>query len=89
MNIQELGAILISIQQSFIANFGAYLGLYIQQNWQSASGGLVSPFYPTFFFYVISLLIGKVFIQTLGVAIDTIMQCFIIDEKIQLDRGCD
>ena len=77
---QLLGKGIISISSTY---FG-YLIITHPSKWENQ---IHSPVFPTIVFLLISFLIAEVFMSVYGMACDTILHCFLVDEEICKRNG--
>lgn len=48
---------------------------------------IVSPFVPTIGFLIISMVVGSLFMNVYGMAVDAILLCYIIDSELHRNEG--
>lgn len=75
-----LGAIFICAATVFICWF-------LMEDLDPYKSELNSNFWPLFFIFIISYTIGGLFLAVYGMAIDSILLCFMHDEEIAVGRG--
>ena len=81
MQLDNLGEVFIMIGRGFLTFFPSYIGYKII-TMRRINSGIISPIGPFLCILMICYLIGTILTQIIGIAVDTIVQCYIIDEKI-------
>lgn len=82
-----LGELFLLVGQLFITFTTTCIGYAILVNSDTYSKNLNSPLLPCIFFFFISYVISLMFMAVYGMACDTILQCFCVDEDISKSKG--
>jgi hypothetical protein len=79
--VESLGAIFTTLGTLVIGLSATYLGYKLIQAPKYASK-ITGAFVPTLVFFLCATFIGTIFMNIYGVAIDAIMQCYLLDLKM-------
>jgi len=82
-----IGSIFVLFGKVFIAAMTALAGFLVITKWDRFSDSLYSPFIPTVCMFIFAYVIGAVFMNVYGMAADTILACFIVDEEIHSKKN--
>jgi len=85
--VTSLGGIFVLFGKIFIASLTALAGFFTITKWSKFSDELYSPFIPTLFMFVFAYVVGACFMTVYGLAADTILACFILDEEINSKKN--
>lgn len=66
---------------------GTALGFYLLINYTSIRNSYSQPFYQVILMGLIGYLVGTLFMSIYAVAMDTLLQCFLVDEANQKAKG--
>ena len=70
-----------------IASVTTLIGFIIMQNWKSVRDGMDSPALPLGIIFMLSYVVGAVFVSVFSTSSNTILQCFLVDEDISNQQG--
>jgi hypothetical protein len=82
-----IGSIFVLFGKVFIAAITALAGFLVITKWDRFNDNLYSPFIPTICIFIFAYVIGAVFMNVYGMAADTILACFIVDEEIHSKKN--
>jgi len=80
--VNGLGFLFVFVGQLFITFAATFAGYLIITRSDHFTENLYSPVAPTIVFFVLSLMIGHIFMSVYGVSADTIIHCYCMDEEI-------
>jgi hypothetical protein len=84
--VTSLGGIFVLFGKIFIASLTALAGFLVITNWDKFNQ-IYSPFIPTIIIFVFAYVVGACFMTVYGLAADTILACFILDEEINSKKN--
>lgn len=84
--VSGLGGAFIFVGKMFVSVVTVIICYLILTNSDSFSD-MTSAFMPCLIIFVIGYAVAIIFMSVYGMAIDTILQCFLVDEEIQKGRG--
>jgi len=85
--VAGIGSIFVFFGKIFIAAITALAGFIAVTKWDHFSKELYSPFIPVIIIFVFAYAIGAVFMTIYGLAADTILACFVVDEELAKRRN--
>jgi hypothetical protein len=80
--VSGLGNIFMFLGKMSIASLTTFIGYLILENWAEVKDKIDSPFVPLFAVFLISYVVGAVFISVYSISADTILQCFLVDTDV-------
>lgn len=80
--LSGLGNIFIMLGKMTIASITTLVGFLIMQNWDEIEEALDSPVLPLAIIFMISYVVGAVFVSVFSTSANTILQCFLVDTDI-------
>lgn len=80
---QGIGALMILFGKIFIASMATLIGYIIIQNAAAYKDSVESPLFPSLCIFIIAWTIGALFLQVFGLASDTILACFVVEEELR------
>ena len=83
----SIGAIFMHLGKWVITLGSAYGGYMIIINADRWNDKIHSPIFPTVLFMLIAYMIAGIFMSVYGMACDTILQCFLVDEELSSKKG--
>jgi len=82
-----VGEIIMFLGKLMIAS-GTTLGFYFAITYiSSIKTNILQPIYLLILVFIMSFAVGILFMSVYSIAMDTILQCFIVDESNQKDKG--
>jgi hypothetical protein len=81
--VSMLGEIFIFVGKAFITILAALIGYVIITQSTQYSTKIYSPIFPTIAFVIVGYAISELFMSVYGMAANTILHCFCLDEKLQ------
>eukprot|EP00828_Plagiopyla_frontata_P032760 TRINITY_DN4262_c0_g2_i4.p1 TRINITY_DN4262_c0_g2~~TRINITY_DN4262_c0_g2_i4.p1 ORF type:complete len:280 (+),score=21.48 TRINITY_DN4262_c0_g2_i4:77-916(+) len=84
---QGIGTFFIFIGKIFIASFTTLIGYLIITKVDSIQESVYSPMIPTILIFILSYIIGCLYMSIYGMAVDSILHCFILDEQLGKHGG--
>jgi len=81
--VSSIGGIFIFFGKIAIASGSTLIGYIIIDNYSGYKNDVYSPLIPSICIFVTSYAIAAVFLSIYGLAADTILACFIVDEQLQ------
>lgn len=84
--IGGLGGAFMWVGKITIACATSFIAFLILENVDPYMSSLSNPFLSCFICLVIAFVIGTLFMSVYGMAIDAILQCFLLDEKLSAGR---
>jgi len=85
--VTSIGSVFVFFGKIFIASVTALGAFLVVTKWSKYSDSLYSPLVPTIVVFVFSYVIGAVYMTVYGLAADTILACFIVDEEINKKKN--
>eukprot|EP01016_Furgasonia_blochmanni_P044095 TRINITY_DN6088_c0_g1_i2.p1 TRINITY_DN6088_c0_g1~~TRINITY_DN6088_c0_g1_i2.p1 ORF type:complete len:301 (-),score=73.56 TRINITY_DN6088_c0_g1_i2:215-1039(-) len=85
--VQGLGDIFDFLGKIFICFLGTLFGYAIITNVKYYNTRLSSPICPSIAFMLLCYAVGRMFMSVYTMAIDTVLQCFCLDETLQKNKG--
>jgi len=85
--VSSISSIFVLFGKVFIAAITALGAFLVITKWDKFSTLIYSPFIPTAVVFIFAYGIGGVFMNVYGLAGDTILACFILDEQLQKKRN--
>jgi hypothetical protein len=85
--VSSIGGIFVLFGKVFIAAITALIAFLVLTNWDRYSAQIYSPFIPTLVIFIFAYAVGAVFMTVYGLAADTILACFIVDEQINKQKN--
>jgi len=85
--LNGIGSIFIWFGKCFIAAISTLVGFLIITKASKYEDHIYSPFIPTALMFIFSFTVGSLFLNIYGMAADTILACFVLDEEIQKKRN--
>jgi len=80
--VTSIGSVFVLFGKVFIASITALGAFFTLTYWPRFSTQIYSPFIPTVIIFMFAYVVGAVFMTVYGLAADTILACFIVDEDI-------
>jgi len=85
--VTSIGGIFVLFGKIFIAALTALGAYLVLDNWSYFSEKIYTPLIPTIIIFVIAYAIGAIFMTVYGLASDTILACFIVDEELNKKKN--
>jgi len=85
--VASIGGIFVLFGKIFVAGITALGAFYTITSLDTFSTQIYSPFIPTIVIFIFAYVIGAVFMTIYGLAADTILACFIVDEDINSKKN--
>lgn len=85
--VAGIGSIFILMGKVIISGASTFGGYLLITKYSKFSVGMTSPLLPTVFMFFISWMIGMLIMSVYGMAADTILHCFLIDEELNKEKG--
>jgi len=82
-----IGSVFVLFGKVFVASITALAGFLVITRWDRFNDSLYSPFIPTLLMFIFAYVIGACFMTVYGMAADTILACFIVDEELQAKKN--
>jgi hypothetical protein len=82
-----IGSIFVMFGKVFVAAITALIGFLVITKWDKFNDGLYSPFIPTAVIFIFAYVIGAMFMTVYGMAADTILACFVVDEELNSQKN--
>jgi len=77
-----LGKIFVFFGQLFISAAATIIGYVIISYDDTYKDNIFSPAIPTVMFFIISFVIGSIFMSIFGMAADTLLMCLCVDKEL-------
>eukprot|EP00347_Sterkiella_histriomuscorum_P005869 403354968 len=85
--VSGIGNIFMVLGKMTIASLTTLIGFIIMENWVEIKEALDSPMLPLIVIFMISYVVGAVFISVFSTTSNTILQCFLVDLDISQQQG--
>jgi len=85
--MSKVGEIFTVLGNLFIAILSTFIGYVMLTQIPHYADNIVSPVFPTLGFLIVSLVIGSLFMNVYGMAVDSILMCYIIDNELNRNQG--
>jgi len=85
--VSSIGSVFVLFGKIFVASLTALAAFLVITNWDTYSEQIYSPFIPTLVVFIFAYAVGAVFMTVYGLAADTILACFIVDEQINKKKN--
>lgn len=82
-----VGEVFTVLGNMFIGISSTAIGYTILTQIGHFSDNIVSPIIPTLGFLIISFVIGSLFMNVYGMAVDSILMCYIVDSELNRSNG--
>lgn len=80
--VEGLGGLFITVGTFAIALSSTYIGYQVVMHRPEIKDKLIGTTFPALVFFMCSYTIGAIFMNVYGVATEAILQCFLLDEKL-------
>jgi len=80
--VEGLGGLFISLGTLCISLSATYVGYYVINKKEEIRSKLVGTTFPTLVFFMCSYVIGSIFMNVYGVATEAILQCYMLDKRL-------
>jgi tetrahydromethanopterin S-methyltransferase subunit C len=87
--VSGLGSIFIFVGRIFISGLSCFLAYLIFDNVTSYNTTISSPLLSCIFVAILGYVVGTLIMSVFGMAMDTILHCFILDEYLNKKNGRD
>jgi hypothetical protein len=85
--VSSIGGVFVLFGKIFVAAITALIGFLVLTNWDRYSSQIYSPFIPVLVMFIFAYVVGAVFMTVYGLAADTILACFIVDEQLNKKKN--
>lgn len=85
--VSGIGNIFIILGKMTIASLTTFLGFVIIENWDEIHDSIDSPGFPCVIIFMISYVIGAIFVSTFSTSSNTILYCFLVDMDVGETQG--
>lgn len=85
--VNGIGTIFILFGKVFVASLTALAAFLVITRWDKYSDKIYSPFFPTVVVFIFAYGIAAVFMSVYGLAADTILACFVVDEELSKKKN--